>query len=926
MLDWNEILEKSSMSPEDLAETLFKEDKKYKKQDFRSFRGICNKNKKGKDANYCPAISFIQLFLHCEKVITEIPTIKEKNLIGNYFQNILINNDKNPISMADFFSKWKGWNKGTIPTDFFDVSEFIEYFFKSAPIKIKKLFQFSSSKPELLTSSFIFYIKPEKDSLQNIINRTIDENHEIEFQNYLLVALLRKNEFYFDYCKININKHLQFSNQTYKFLGVVTFSDNHYHTIVKILNHYFLFDDECVCPLFVYKKCNEELFDLIKIIDYELYSKTSIVLYEKCNDKYDPDAFEMIIDNKKDNIDIINIAQTTNAQLRGFIKNCSANLQDEKEIQCQYSKYRKLFQITEDIFKDMNFTFDVYLFNNIQQKNEEDESIKKSIAMNGEKIRDILEKIVNKNFKKLDAKKIKKKLISISNFYNNNYKNLKRTDINYDSIINDSLTEISVNSVLPEIPNKHDDEITKNKGINKNVSEIDDEYKADTKSKYENCLIIDPIKSETFIDDNQFSLNEYKWENRTKIINVNEILNEMKQKFSGVKCINGYSSSDLRFLIENEMINIYLTLNITNKKEKVEFVHKFLEINSNVQTMSNNFKLYNQLHQTQSTHIFSSKLLLKKLKNYELLHFDEKEKRFSNFERVSKRCENKSLSVKITADTIKCLITLMIDFPSMSAVSYAHFINSIYGPNHNNPVNANSIQKYVREIIYTVSSSKFNPPSRNSIGSRLYRSAWCSIINDLLNSHDVLPVFIDEASIIACGSKKNSYSYVQIVPNINSKNTILSIFVMAIPNYGLIYKFKNGSINFKDHVKFINDSVMIIRKYIANDVEIVAFEDNTQIHNDDSVDVTMDKLKITILPIPFYSSALNCIIGNYLSILKTKIFVNKSNVQLYTQKSFIIQKWDEITYQLLDLYLHGQCFQEWFKFLHDSINGEPLND
>ena len=47
----------------------------------------------------------------------------------------------------------------------------------------------------------------------------------------------------------------------------------------------------------------------------------------------------------------------------------------------------------------------------------------------------------------------------------------------------------------------------------------------------------------------------------------------------------------------------------------------------------------------------------------------------------------------MTDDTIKCIITLIIDFPTLSANSIAMYLNSPLGPNNDNPVSERTVQK-----------------------------------------------------------------------------------------------------------------------------------------------------------------------------------------------------------------------------------------
>lgn len=62
--------------------------------------------------------------------------------------------------------------------------------------------------------------------------------------------------------------------------------------------------------------------------------------------------------------------------------------------------------------------------------------------------------------------------------------------------------------------------------------------------------------------------------------------------------------------------------------------------------------------------------------------------------------------------------------------------------------------KNMYELKYSVNWSKFEPPSRNSLGISVLRASWCSISNDFLNNRYIIPAFVDEAAVIASPGKK----------------------------------------------------------------------------------------------------------------------------------------------------------------------------
>ena len=57
--------------------------------------------------------------------------------------------------------------------------------------------------------------------------------------------------------------------------------------------------------------------------------------------------------------------------------------------------------------------------------------------------------------------------------------------------------------------------------------------------------------------------------------------------------------------------------------------------------------------------------------------------------------ENKQ---KISYDSIECLIVLVLDFPTMSAKSYANYLNSQFGPKHTKGkyIHTKNVQSYLK--------------------------------------------------------------------------------------------------------------------------------------------------------------------------------------------------------------------------------------
>ena len=281
--------------PKDIANMLKTKFPKLPDLTFRLFLGINNIKSDGSDGNYCPIISFFQLLVHQTNILQYMNKTKSELTGEILFKEVLtkLNKTKSPnaINIYSFTKKWDFWGGNTtIPEEPFDASEFIEYFFNSCSKQFRDFFTFSDGH-------YLLYLTPSRDSLQNLINNSID-NDQTNVSNICIITVLRQNQFYFNYNQIDINSFINIKNTTFKFFGAITFTNGHYHTIIKICDHYFLFDDELVCPLFKYNNQPAQLDDFINVINQELHCNTAILLYEKFEGNADFDAFETIPSNQ----------------------------------------------------------------------------------------------------------------------------------------------------------------------------------------------------------------------------------------------------------------------------------------------------------------------------------------------------------------------------------------------------------------------------------------------------------------------------------------------------------------------------------------------------------------------------------------------------------------------------------------------------
>lgn len=58
-------------------------------------------------------------------------------------------------------------------------------------------------------------------------------------------------------------------------------------------------------------------------------------------------------------------------------------------------------------------------------------------------------------------------------------------------------------------------------------------------------------------------------------------------------------------------------------------------------------------------------------------------------------------------DTLDCLLSLVLDFPTMSAANNTEYLNSNYGPNHDNPISLRTVYTCLTMMKLTVKKVSF---------------------------------------------------------------------------------------------------------------------------------------------------------------------------------------------------------------------------
>lgn len=235
----------------------------------------------------------------------------------------------------------------------------------------------------------------------------------------------------------------------------------------------------------------------------------------------------------------------------------------------------------------------------------------------------------------------------------------------------------------------------------------------------------------------------------------------------------------------------------------------------------------------------------------------------NNFKFKNGRGGRRKENTKVSKRTLKCLIALILDFPTIPPNSYATYINSQFGPNYEDNISERTIQRYLSSLDFKLKVS-FSPPNRNSVGLRIFRVAWSKFMEKISFEENALLGYVDEASVSSSEGKRFYRRFCGI------SKIKMTIMACVFPGFGVLYKKINNSAGGSDYANFINEVTLFYRKYFYNnETNIVLIEDNCPMHSNTKVKHLINELKIALIPIVPYSPSLNGVVEGYFGFIKT---------------------------------------------------------
>lgn len=280
----------------------------------------------------------------------------------------------------------------------------------------------------------------------------------------------------------------------------------------------------------------------------------------------------------------------------------------------------------------------------------------------------------------------------------------------------------------------------------------------------------------------------------------------------------------------------------------------------------------------------------------------------------------------VTNDTLDCLLSLVLDFPTMSAYHYMCYLNSKYGQNYKTNISLRTVYTCLDKLNLTLKKASFAPPNRNSVGLRIFRVAWTKFMKTIIKDDNILLGFVDEAAVTSNIGIKYGRAFAGITPVINcplkKKMSFLSI---VFPGFGILYKFVNKAVNGKDYSQFLSEVIEFARKYICNNqTEILIIEDNCPMHAAKCVEEQIPKLCISLIPIVPYSPSLNGVVEGYFGFVKLKNILTAGSKGEVAQRIEIEKNWKAITNIKFTLEIAQKLYKEWISRMDQCEKGFPL--
>ena len=962
------------MNPNDIIEKLRQIDQKqYSKDLLSQFKGYYN------HGNCCFIISWLQAVFCSDVFVDEIK--KQNNITMTKTCQLLIqilqtlespkNKDKN-INIKDFINQYNGWMGAyCLPKDENqilepqDVSEFHLSVINSLNEQVKAVFLLEIEKNIINKQRISQNVKIEKELMMilNIgsgsIHKSIQEYFQpeenqgvkisIKVQTYPQVLCLSLGRVQKDFTKntqviqiplfLNLSQYCaEIHNGTpyYELLSICLHigdevDDGHWVTLKKILGHWILCDDKKIQLL----EQNPKFRGIaLKELEELIMRNASFCVYQSTNEEQHLEAqfslthteiiplhqnqvimnchemqnYEPVMHTQLQNpIDVEKSFPTLCGKLYiqgGEIPTCVIHTPSESEWKL-FTSFIKAGQVVLS-----------------------DETWKKTDV--GRINRDAtFKKLLQDQFYQSDFNiQIAEQAECIINLYNEYL--LRRAK----SISEEDFIKFFSQQLNTMEKHKDNDDLNENKEMNPIIkydeaSSSDSECRNDVVveklyDKISSMNIHKTIENDAEYDDNHIE-DSYDWRNRCKILNIQELLTEIRKKITEKN--------------RKKQPNKKLPLGTQKEAIKQQFIEYYI-------TKRRNFVSDRQLILDW---LSSRKELNIKNRNCWVPSYNTCKSwilKFKNSINDDKRpIVFKKPRGKITEEVILCVITTLMDYPHWSGVKRTEFLNKKSGlfiqecfhsdksdfPDEgiqHDAISVRSVNRLISMLDFKVKSLKFSPPARNTIGLMILRAFWASIVLEIASLSNIIFMFVDEAAVTLLPETIKGRALVGVVPvveGILSKRK-LSILSCVVPGFGVISKWFRGSVKGKDYALFIREVTDLIRRAVCSgSSKLCLIHDNCRIHKNSETQIAIQEMRLTELPTVPYSPHLNEVVEAYFGFQKTEMANFETNA-LFLDDSLeqeIKERWSMAENKFTPK-ISERFYAKWISILEMCKKGFPL--
>ena len=849
------------------------------------YRGIMN------EGDYSFITSIMALLLHNKYVLT---TIKLGNSFMKKIYELLLRKRQTKINeviqlLPNFDNNIKNL-------------DFIVYLFTKC-FDIAKQFKFNNTEFPIITIESTEKPASTKDILP--------EERFLSFQCYpnnLLLHVSRiDDENNIDEIPIPVNLYLKFQSEVYRLESIVfrkTITE--FACLVNIKGTYFVFDNELVC--LAKEQYNQNMIEKRGFL--YLYTKMQNITSKKRE-------YDELLD--KEMLDYIT---------PGIIHDCNKgrNSALNKVITPKADNYDGNINLPDVVDKPINYLSIDFTFKN--GKNSIDDSI-------------ILEERYHNMFGILNVKpdgipitpineyeentKVKT-VVDILNHLNSILRKYKSGyDTGQENLINIAeRRNININDTITNKLKKIADLITKT--LIEKIDQSNEISQEELKT-----LVIDGINEENLLPDSQSDAD-------TNDVNLNltydsssESEDEEYENFFNLNYDWRERDSDIIAEIYN--IDTLTTNTQTDAMKRADKAKDFITrrwkertqeevISQTVEEFIANNKKDLQIHMGEEKPIYKDSYLKKLIG------------KIRNKGEIEKTKKKGASNPKITEDVKRCLICTCLDFPLWSTKDRLKYLQSPKGPYYQvrkeDQISESTINDFLCKHKFVYKKVSFSPKSRNTIGARIFRAVFASLIKRYLINDKVILCFIDESAVVATPSTSTGRGFVGITPiaihGFDSQK--LSLLTCVIPAYGTISRWINGSVTNDLYANFIAEAQNIIRTAIGDGTQsIVMLQDNCLIHSTATVVDETRKRNVFMLNNCPYSPQTNYVVENYFGNCKTQLGSSDIPILILTEgiEQAIINEWKRANVVYGSAKATFNSFKAWLKVLIDCENCKCIN-